>query len=147
MALLTKQRRTPGEQCIVIGPMRRVADTAILGHRCVLPQKRSSLLRVTFETSFVEGCTNQQSVCPRIMRIVTVATGHVAGTHRMRAATHQFAALFLVTIEANLGLPFCLQHRVMTNVYFMALCTHHFILFMRTPKPARPGVICMALQA
>jgi hypothetical protein len=93
VTLLTESRFGDLEQFFVVGAVGFVAIGAILRHRWVFPQKRTTLLGVTGVTVLVDGVGLEEVLGNAAMRIVTARAGHLAfpqghvgGAHELRAA-------------------------------------------------------------
>lgn len=76
MAALTNQRHLPVQQFAVVASMGLMADEAVLLHRRMLPQKRSSLVGVAFVTELIERIRPQHLIR--------------AGSNPCAEATHRF---------------------------------------------------------
>src|SRR5450755_1485814 len=69
------------QQEVVVGAVRIVAVQAALGHRRVLPQERSALLRMTLEASLIDGRCLKHRFCVAAVRVMTIRAHHFALTH------------------------------------------------------------------
>jgi hypothetical protein len=114
MALQAKRRVTLGEQSLVNRAMGCMAHHAPLTHRLVLVDKRAALLCVTLETGFVSAQKSKAAgpelllnICrgalvrDPFVRLMAIATAHLAFKHRMMMRQLKRCANVQVTLETS----------------------------------------------
>jgi len=146
MTLLAQQGRPLGQQRRVYGPVRRMAQVAILGHRCVLPQKRTSLVSVAGVAGLIERRALQQCgrACP--VGLVTVAAIQLTKPHRMIRGFEKLGTLLQVALETYLRLSHPVEHGIMRRMDGVAVGTGYLGGLVWTSLPPDVVVILMAFE-
>ncbi len=114
MAFQTQRRVAFVQQALVDGPVRRVTNRAALPHRLMWVNKRAALLCVTFETGFVAAQESEAAGferlldvgatafdCDSLVRVVTIATTHLAFQYWMVVRQLKCGANFQVALETS----------------------------------------------
>jgi len=119
VALLAQDGWPLDQQGRVVAAVRLVAQRAVLGGRCVLPQERSAFFRVAEKTGCVDSRTLQQKVVVAIVRIMAAAAGHAAKTQWMAAGFQSVRAFIRMAGETGLLLFQCIEHRVSPGMHLV----------------------------
>jgi hypothetical protein len=114
MAFQTKRRVAFGQQPLIDGAVRRMADSATLTHRFVLIHPRAALLRVALKAGFVFAQESEAAGFERLLnicrcavnrdpfvRLVTIGAAHFAFGHWMVMRQLELCAHFQVTLETS----------------------------------------------
>ncbi len=114
MALQTQRRVTFGQQSLVDGSVRCMADHTTLTHRLVLIYKWAALLCVTLEAGFVSAQKSKAAgselllnICrgalvrDPFVRLMAIAAAHLAFKHRMMMRQLKRCANVQVTLETS----------------------------------------------
>ena len=144
---LLAQKRSPGlEQPGGRRTVRRMADRAVLGHRLMIPEKRSALFDVTLEAGFIDRITGQKLHPGRAVRIVAVAASHLAFGRRMTRGPKKLGSLLLVTSDTNVVLRALVSHPILSGVDLVTGRTGHVPLSVGTALPVNPLARLMTVQ-
>ena len=113
----------------------------------MLPQVRASFLGMTLLAGVVNRLPGE--ICRRIVavRAVTTAAVHLPLEERMRERLHRFAALQLVTVEADVGLSRGLQNRVCAHMTIVAIDTGDLVDRVRAGVPAEADIAVVTAEA
>lgn len=147
MTLLTQQRGLPGQHGIVITAVRAMAQGAVFGCRCVLPEKGAALFRVTGITGLVDGCFPQQKVVVAVVRVMAIAATHTPEPERVIAASVDVGATFLVTGKTGFLLGQGIQNRVRLAVDLVTGGAWNGFSLVRAAKPTQSAMGLVTTQA
>ena len=147
VAALAKQRGAFGQHARVTRSMRFVAQPAILADGCVLPEEWTTFVGVTLLAGIVDVFAGQLSRDRVAVHAVASDTVHLALHDRMGERFARLGALYLVAVEADVGLSRCLQNRIPGNVALMTIGTGDLVARMRPTVPAKADVALVAIQA
>ena len=147
VAALAKQRGTLGQHTRVTRSMRLVAQPTVFADGRVLPEERSALLRVTLLAGIVDVFACQLSRDRVAVHAVASDTVHLALHDRMGERFARLGALYLVAVEADIGLSRRLQDGIPGNVAFMTIGTGDLVARVSAAVPAEAYVALVTIQA
>lgn len=96
-----------GQELVIYGAMRIVAARAAFPHRLMLEHERAALRDMAFGAGIHCGRSGEHVAHHRVpfMRVMTIATAHLALKHRMAVRQVKPAAHIEVALEANFRRP------------------------------------------
>ncbi|MEX2468614.1 MAG: hypothetical protein WD396_02555 [Pseudohongiellaceae bacterium] len=143
MALLAEEGRTGSHQPPVRGAVWRMAAAAVLGYRCMFPQKRPAFFGMAIKALLIEceGC--QFSRTGATVWCMTVSAGHLPGTQWMAGGLKNFRSLALMTVRALLIDLLETEHRICKRMQSMTTGTTQIGKFMRAAYPVMAGLVFM----
>lgn len=144
---LAKKRGAPREHARMVRSVRVMAVRAVLGYRRVLPQERTTFLRVTLEAGIVHALPHELQLRCRAVRAVTGGTGHFAFIQGVRIRFQRVAFAEGMTFVALVGLRRRPEHRIIGGVNLMTAGTADFIVVMRAAVPGEADIGFMTAEA
>lgn len=147
VALLAKLRTPPRKRARVYRPMRFMTIRTILENRGMLPEKRPAQLGMALIAGGIErGFDQRELAVDAVMRIMTIAAGHFAGTKRMAIRLVRIGALGDMTAPADFRLSGRRHHRILSGVAAVTICTANCFIGVGATVPAGAQVRIVAIQ-
>ena len=146
VTLLAKKRWSLGEHCIMVAAVWAMAQCAVFGDRRVLPQKRSTLLRVAGETGLVHGRLLQKKIIITGVGVMAVTAGHASEPEWVVATSLYVGLAILVAAEAGLLLGKRVKYAICFTVKLVTGGTRHFFCLVRAAEPTQSAMGLVAAQ-
>lgn len=124
-----------------------MTQAAVFGHGRVLPEKRTTLFRMTGVTGVIDCKPGQLRVQRIAVRTVAACAGHLCLSERMREGFLRLAALQLMAVKAHLSLRSLLQNRIRIRMAAVACCARDIVARVRTGMPAAADISIVARRA
>ena len=147
MTGLAQEGGAVGEQRRVHGPVRCVAEAAILAHGSVLPEIRSALVSMTGITGIVHRARNQQIRIQGVMGRMAGTAIHVAFLDGMRGIFCEICPDALMAAVTHVGLLCLHQNCIVLGMDGMAANACETLAVMYAALPADPMAVLVAGKA
>lgn len=135
MALLAQEGRAALQQIGRRGPVRVVADSAVLGYRLVVVDERTTFFHVAGITSLVDAAPGKLFLTGRSMRAMAIGAAHLSFAYRMATWLAHLGPLLLVARIANFCLRLLVAYLVLAAMNLMTVRTRHVTRCMGTGGP------------